>query len=526
MKKVFYCLLVILLILGFEKNNTVFASEGSTQNGSCVVEVRFTYRDANNEIYWTEESYGMLVGNEGEGASYVVAVADKVSISEEEMAEVINAFPIAENELEQFNSVVEIVIGHDITVAASVQTNSMDMNLAILQLGQSIYNRDVAVFNMDEESYYIGQGVSLLLPNENDEILGVIQGETILNEITYIQHDITISENNLGGAIVNSGNEVIAFQQNIMMNGYYCALDVKEITSVLRTLGIPYTVADHTDYSVNKTALNTAVELIYSMDLNTYTEETALQMESLLLQADIVLKNEAATQEEVDAMCQQLIEMQALMIKDDSLSGITVTFIILASVFFLAFVIMIAFLQIKKKRKKAEQEEKELMERKKAPINQGPFVPRIETNKIIKPEREKTFVRVEPYEELTGFAPTSTKIRLNADDTTILSEEENKKEKTEATLIQCNLDKEIKIVVPQMVLGKSKEKADYCIENNAISRTHAKIQKKGDEFYLCDMQSTNGTFLDDRRLLAGEECKLTHGSKIKLANEEFIFVKE
>ena len=109
MKKVFYCLLVILLILGFEKNNTVFASEGSTQNGSCVVEVRFTYRDANNEIYWTEESYGMLVGNEGEGASYVVAVADKVSISEEEMAEVINAFPRAENELEQFNSVVEII---------------------------------------------------------------------------------------------------------------------------------------------------------------------------------------------------------------------------------------------------------------------------------------------------------------------------------------------------------------------------------------------------------------------------------
>jgi len=101
--------------------------------------------------------------------------------------------------------------------------------------------------------------------------------------------------------------------------------------------------------------------------------------------------------------------------------------------------------------------------------------------------------------------------------TTILVIEEKK----EAVLIHVK-DGERKVVSnDNFSIGKSKVN-DYCIKgNSAVSRKHATIISRDDEFYLLDCKSTNGTFLNDSRLQEGEETLLEDGDKIVLADEEF-----
>ncbi len=73
------------------------------------------------------------------------------------------------------------------------------------------------------------------------------------------------------------------------------------------------------------------------------------------------------------------------------------------------------------------------------------------------------------------------------------------------------------------VFGSGTE-AQYRISGNkAISRTHAMIEIQGDMYYLVDRGSTNGTFLDGKRLSAGRRERIHDGAVIKFANEEFEF---
>lgn len=70
-------------------------------------------------------------------------------------------------------------------------------------------------------------------------------------------------------------------------------------------------------------------------------------------------------------------------------------------------------------------------------------------------------------------------------------------------------------------LGKGRDN-NYCITgNSAVSRRHAYIVREQDDFYLSDDSSTNGTFVNGRRLEMGERILLSHGDEIVLADEEF-----
>ena len=65
--------------------------------------------------------------------------------------------------------------------------------------------------------------------------------------------------------------------------------------------------------------------------------------------------------------------------------------------------------------------------------------------------------------------------------------------------------------------------ADYRIFNNNVSRKHADIIKDQGKFYVVDLDSTNGTYLNGRRTQPGVKELLKDGSIIRFANEEFKF---
>lgn len=101
--------------------------------------------------------------------------------------------------------------------------------------------------------------------------------------------------------------------------------------------------------------------------------------------------------------------------------------------------------------------------------------------------------------------------------TTVLAVEEKK----EAVLIHLKDGVRKAISTDSFSIGKSNVN-DYCMkDNSAVSRKHATIVHRDDAFYLLDCESTNGTFLNDKRIQSGEEMLLEDGDKIVLADEEF-----
>ncbi|MEG1458195.1 MAG: DUF6382 domain-containing protein [Acetivibrio sp.] len=74
-------------------------------------------------------------------------------------------------------------------------------------------------------------------------------------------------------------------------------------------------------------------------------------------------------------------------------------------------------------------------------------------------------------------------------------------------------------------IGKLKKKMNGIIESETISRFHAKIEKDENQFYLVDLNSTNGTFLNGERLAIKERYPLFIGDEIKFADVAYNFTK-
>jgi DNA-binding response OmpR family regulator len=69
-------------------------------------------------------------------------------------------------------------------------------------------------------------------------------------------------------------------------------------------------------------------------------------------------------------------------------------------------------------------------------------------------------------------------------------------------------------------LGRAVE-CDVVITSKRVSREHARLRREGRKWFLDDLGSSNGTFLNDERLLAPAE--LRDNDRIAIGNVVFIF---
>lgn len=79
--------------------------------------------------------------------------------------------------------------------------------------------------------------------------------------------------------------------------------------------------------------------------------------------------------------------------------------------------------------------------------------------------------------------------------------------------------KQITEIKHQLTIGRS-EPAELVISDPAINRSHAEIRKFDGRFVLCDLNSTNGTFLNGLKIT---RYQLTDGDHIRIGNQDFIF---
>lgn len=81
---------------------------------------------------------------------------------------------------------------------------------------------------------------------------------------------------------------------------------------------------------------------------------------------------------------------------------------------------------------------------------------------------------------------------------------------------------EICVDKDSFVLGKKADSVDGCIPyNNYIGRIHCRINYLDNKYTITDLQSKNGTFVNQVRLQADKPCDLHNNDIIRLANSDF-----
>ena len=72
-----------------------------------------------------------------------------------------------------------------------------------------------------------------------------------------------------------------------------------------------------------------------------------------------------------------------------------------------------------------------------------------------------------------------------------------------------------------LYIGKMKSKVDVQIDLQVVSRVHAKIWKEDGVFYVMDLNSMNGTFLNGERLEANEKREIRPSDEVAFATASY-----
>lgn len=91
-------------------------------------------------------------------------------------------------------------------------------------------------------------------------------------------------------------------------------------------------------------------------------------------------------------------------------------------------------------------------------------------------------------------------------------------------LVRVSNHDKVEVNKPVFRIGKERSFVDYFVaNNNAVSRLHADIIKKGENYYLRDNNSTNHTFVNGVMIDVNQERELYDGDALMFANEAFEF---
>lgn len=91
-------------------------------------------------------------------------------------------------------------------------------------------------------------------------------------------------------------------------------------------------------------------------------------------------------------------------------------------------------------------------------------------------------------------------------------------------LLRIKNNERIELNKPVFRIGKERSYVDYFVsDNTAVSRSHSNIINRDNDFYIVDTNSTNHTYVNGSMIQSNVETKIEHGTKIRLANEDFEF---
>lgn len=83
--------------------------------------------------------------------------------------------------------------------------------------------------------------------------------------------------------------------------------------------------------------------------------------------------------------------------------------------------------------------------------------------------------------------------------------------------------RDLVIIGEEFLLGKSAQQAEGIIEAEGVSRLHARITRQENVYYIEDLNSTNGTYLNEIPLEYCQKKELCRNDRVRFGAEEYVF---
>lgn len=506
---------------------------------SAVVPYHLVYISESGQEEILKAGYGFFVGDRTKKV-YMISCYDTVVLSETEKQALAAKYGIQYN---QINTKIKIFLKGDITVEATVFSSSAEMDFAIVEPASELSG--CTTLRLCEDANVNANGTSIysfslpILATSSDattsniqRIDGEIQDWSDINEIHYYKY--IMSDTPVPGMpVLNDRGEVIAVSTNISAtpNGeYYASIQISEIIEVFDTFGIVY----NPEIIIDLAPVEEIILEYEELNAEKYTKETWDAAESsynTLLGVKKKVEDgdlDYYTQGEVDdAVANLRLAIDGLAEPEVNIKKFTIIAIVVGSVLFaIVLVLVIVMLVNKSKYKKKIQEEKD---NKKSAMEILQMSGRITPGEIPNQINNLSNNRI-----MDGVSYGDV---VSASETTVLSQSGMTLDQdmqsghlyqetmiTFPRLIRRKTGESVLINKNSFIIGKSPEQVDYCVRYNSnISRKHVCIIRMTDGYYVQDLDTTNGTYVNGMRVTSSRSVKLEDGYLIQMAEEEFEF---
>lgn len=513
----------INLICAANKENTDSEQIADAKRG--IVEIETGFSKENGKFYKMKHGSGFLVCNSKDEGVFIVTNTSKVTLSEKQKKEYCKKHKIKFESQQDLKTVFRVIVDGDVTEDLTMLSSSKEQDICILESENVIQTKKALPLENQQEVeigdrvYAMGfsEGPTNDYTAENVEIHGgeVEDSAARIKQENYIQHTASINTENSGGPLLSQEGYVIGINNATKSvkgttSGY--ALPVTELITLLDNYGVSYDSKErHTTYAELEKYYK---ECQKKIDSNTYRSASVENLESALKEVKSMLSDGEESSIKDYKEAKELLEEgeQGLVKKTSKLRMVSVVLAVVIGVLGIWLVVLLVQIGKRKRNESALQKQgnTERNERENIVIRR------------VSPDNEENIER----EGLESVAEEKTDER---DSSALYMEEERTMilgsgyRPYEAYLKGTVNNQKMLLDKAKVIIGKSREVADCIIkENSAVSREHAKICWSNGAYYLYDLHSANGTFLNGKKV-DDRGVKLTEGDKIVFANEMYEF---
>ena len=554
-KKLFSLLLALCLTIAMAV--PVFADDAEVVNKmrSGVLQVNLNWIDQNGGRHFIQGGSGFLINDQ------TLLTNQHVVTMTQETKEAASALYgvdfVNDNKLDVR---VQVVVQRDVVIDASVIQSSAEMDVAILELSSPIYDRislelgDSANVKETQAIYVLGfpllselaQDVRYYTSDDVSVTSGIVSKKMERNSTPFIQHGAKISDGNSGGPLVAVDSDGVGRVIGIntsrvsIEEGYYYAMEINDVKTLLNQLGVTYNEGSGTtggttgtegnattgtegtgtnggeikddpvvepvaaDTSKLESAISDAEDKLAD---GKYTEDSVKELEDKLDSAYEVMDDDEASQEIIDK-AQDEVEKAADDLEEQKGPGMMLWIIIGAAVVIIVVIVVILVVLSGNKKKKEEMERERMMRQ------------RAEEQRRTAPAPKAEARSYNPVQEPSAGAGETSVLGEGRGETTVLGASAQ----SAAYMIRKKTNERVVLSAPSFTIGKERSRVNYCIsDNTSVSRCHARISRKGSQYFVADMNSTNFTFVNGVKVAPGQEVALKDNDTVRFADEDFEF---
>lgn len=494
------------------KPDTVFADTGANEKVNAakngIVEIEVYYQPSGEQRMLVQTGTAFLVNN-----TTMVSCAHVINIDDDSqkiLEEIYN------DDFDQDYVDIEVVTSADVTKPVTVHSESINYDYAIMTVPENTLSTKTPLalssstnVSSTQDIYALGfPGIisansnnAAHVPYVTDDVtvepgkiskIGYSFNDGVTNG-TFIQHSATLSPGNSGGPLVDANGYVIGVNKGTV-ESYNYALEIDIIKDQLRMSNIEFEDVD--GVTTPSTTESIAVNDSEIVTAPTVTEPVPVTEPV----AEI-------TEPEED--------------KDDE--GMNTTVIIIAAFAVVAVILIILIIVFAVKGSKKSPLSPPTNAPSTIPSGGGQSPSAMQAGGFVPqptPQPVRPAVPVQTgFDNNSGAGETSL-LNAGAGETSVLG---GGAPAARAILIRKRNGTNINVNRPEFIIGKERNRVNCCINNNAVSRQHAKITSNGGVFFITDLNSSNYTYVNGIQLSPNVPQQLNNGDTIKLADEEFEF---